>query len=423
MAEVYSSKNPYNSLIVEDILLNGEGATKETRHFVLELPPKGLEYKVGDALGVIPENQQSTVDALIEVAGWNSDEIVNSHKGERKLVDALKKDVEIHRLNKKFVNSIQDKISSQSIGIEARIIGRQRIAVGGEKTLEWFWSGESTDVPQSYSTSSVSSSNARISQICNDDKELEEYIWSRDYIDAFNEFELNYSAQEFLELVDKLKPRLYSIASSPNLHPGKVELTVAIVRYSYHGRERGGLCTVFMSDEVELGTTPVGIFMSPTKSFVIPADSSKDIIMIGPGTWIAPFRAFIEQREFNKASGRNWLFFGDQHEATEYYYKDQIEKWLNNGTLYRYTPAWSRDQKEKIYVQHRMLEYAEEVWKWIDNGAYFYVCGDKNYMAKDVHAALIKICSENGGLGDEAAKEFVEQTLMRTEKRYARDVY
>ena len=204
MAEVYNSKNPYDSLITEDILLNGEGAKKEPRHFVLELPPKGLEYKVGDALGVIPENTQSTVEELIEVAGWNPDEIVNTQKGERRLFDALKKDLEIHRLNKKFVHSIQDTISSDSIGVKARIIARQRITSDGEKSVEWIWSGESTDIPQGYSTNSLSSNSARISQICSEEKELEDYIWSRDYIDAFNDFELEYSAQEFIELVDKL---------------------------------------------------------------------------------------------------------------------------------------------------------------------------------------------------------------------------
>ena len=145
--------------------------------------------------------------------------------------------------------------------------------------------------------------------------------------------------------------------------------------------------------------------------------------MVGPGTGIAPFRAFIEQREHDKATGKNWLFFGDQHEATEYYYKTQIETWLENGTLDKFTTAWSRDQAEKIYVQTRMLENAQEIWEWIDNGAYFYVCGDKNYMAKDVHAALIKICSEHGNMNIDDATHFVTQIMMKEEKRYLRDVY
>jgi sulfite reductase (NADPH) flavoprotein alpha-component len=252
---------------------------------------------------------------------------------------------------------------------------------------------------------------------------MENYIWSRDYIDVIGEFGLLHELGEFLSLCDKLKPRLYSIASSMDVHPGEVQLTVGIVRYDYHGRSRGGLCTVYLADAVEVNNTPIKVFMSPTKSFILPSDTSKDIIMVGPGTGIAPFRAFLEQREFDGGEGRNWLFFGDQSEKTEFYYKEQIETWLDNGTLYKFTSAWSRDQPEKIYVQNRMAENGEQLWQWIDNGAYFYICGDKNRMAKDVHNTLIQIAQEHGGLSEIDAPEFIEKTLMRAEKRYLRDVY
>ena len=166
-----------------------------------------------------------------------------------------------------------------------------------------------------------------------------------------------------------------------------------------------------------------GVFMSPTKSFVLPEDKDTDIIMVGPGTGIAPFRAFMEQRVFDGGQGRNWLFFGDQSEKTEFYYKDTIESWLDNGDLYRFTTAWSRDQAEKIYVQHRLKEHGAEIWEWFENGAYFYICGDKTYMAKDVHRALIEIAIEHGGMSEEDATHFIEKTMMKEQKRYLRDVY
>ena len=425
MADSYSSKNPYSSVISEDTLLNGPGAKKETRHFVFKLPKTGLEYKVGDALGVIPENPPHTVSELIEAYGWDGAEKIVGPSGEGTIYDVLKKQVEIHRVNKKFMNDLAERIQPSSSTVSARISSRIRIPVaGGGEITEWEWTGETSDWPEGYSPGSTGSDPGSVlANLVEDADAMEDYIWSRDYIDVVNEFGINHTIDEFLSLLDKLKPRLYSIASSPDAHPGEVELTVAIVRYEHHDRKRGGLCTVYMADEVEVGKTPVQIFMSATKSFVLPEDKNTDIIMVGPGTGIAPFRAFLEQREVDSGEGRNWLFFGDQSQKTEYYYSEQIESWLENGNLYRYTTAWSRDQAEKIYVQHRMKEHGEEIWEWISNGAYFYVCGDKNYMAKDVHATLIGIAVEYGGMSDSEAKEFVETKLMREEKRYLRDVY
>ena len=237
------------------------------------------------------------------------------------------------------------------------------------------------------------------------------------------EFDLKYSPEEFLALAGKVKPRLYSISSSPDAHPGLVELTVGIVRFEYHGRKRGGLCTLYMADEIDTSGAPINVFMSPTKSFLLPEDGDVDIFMVGPGTGIAPFRAFMEQRVHDKSKGRNWLFFGDQSQHTEYYYKEQIEDWMDSGDLYRFTTAWSRDQEEKIYVQHRLKEHGAEIWEWFDNGAYFYICGDKSRMAKDVHRALIEIAMEHGGMSETDATHFIEKTMMKDEKRYLRDVY
>ena len=417
----WSAKNPYMSKITECYILNGEGSRKETRHIVFDLGDSGLDYKVGDALGVLSENPEETVNLLIETAGWDESQIVSTRSGEVTLREALKKDFEIHRVNKKFVNSLSEKVTSSGMRITVKLIERYRESVAGNGSD---WMGG--DAPlQSELLPSIPGDDpvGRVDTLASDPKAMEDYIWSRDYIDVLRDFDVNYSAEEFLELADKLKPRLYSIASSHDAHPGFVELTVGIVRYSHHGRDRGGLCTVYLADEVEVNKTDVGVFMSPTKSFVLPADTSTDIIMVGPGTGIAPFRAFMEQRIHDGGSGKNWLFFGDQSEKTEFYYKESIESWLDEGHLYEFTTAWSRDQAEKIYVQHRLKEHGARIWEWFERGAYFYNCGDKTYMAKDVHRALIDIAKEHGGMSDEDATYFIEKTMMKEEKRYLRDVY
>ena len=417
MAEQWSAKNPYMTTITENYILNGEGSRKETRHVVFELGDSGLDYKVGDALGVIAENPPHIVDELIEVQGWDRDQTVTTHKGERTLYDALKKDFEVHMANKKFVKSLASKVVSTGMNISMAFVSRQR--------NDDAWNASDEDARPSGLKASVPSNDpaAQVEAINADVKSVEDYLWTRDYVDIMREFEVKYTIEEFMELADKLKPRLYSIASSHDAHPGFVELTVGIVRFEYNGRARGGLCTQFMADEINTSGAPIGVFMSPTKSFVLPEDKDIDIIMVGPGTGIAPFRAFMEQRVFDGGKGRNWLFFGDQSASTEFYYKDTIEGWVDEGHLYKFTTAWSRDQEEKIYVQHRLKEHGKEVWEWFENGAYFYICGDKQYMAKDVHRALIDIAIEHGGMSEADATHFIEKTMMREQKRYLRDVY
>jgi sulfite reductase (NADPH) flavoprotein alpha-component len=405
----WSLKNPYMTTISENYILNGEGSRKETRHVVFELGDSGLEYKVGDALGVIAENPPHIVEELIEIQGWDRDQLVTTHNGESDLYSALKKDFEVHLANKKFVNSLTEKIVSTGMKISLSIISRTRNGQEIDNNLS----------PSSASDDPVS----KVAAITSDADAIANYLWTRDYIDIMREFDVRYSAAEFMSLADRLKPRLYSIASSLDAHPGKVELTVGIVRFTYHDRPRGGMCTLYLADEVDMTGKEIGVFMSPTKSFILPEDKSVNIIMVGPGTGIAPFRAFMEQRVHDNGTGKNWLFFGDQSEKTEYYYKEQIESWLNGGDLYKFTTAWSRDQVEKIYVQNRLKENGAEVWQWFEEGAYFYICGDKQRMAKDVHRALIEIAMEHGGMSEEDATFFIEKTMMREQKRYLRDVY
>lgn len=417
MAAEWSAKNPYMTNITENYILNGKGSQKETRHIVFALGDSGLDYKVGDALGVIPENPPHIVNEILQLQGWDKDLQVTTHNGQRTLYEALKKDFEVHMANKKFVQSLAQKVVSTGVKISMTMVSRERHqssspASGGQQVLLALRPSVPSNDPA-----------AQVESLIADAKVLEDYLWTRDYIDIMREFDVKYTPAEFMELVDRLKPRLYSIASSHDVHPGFVELTVGIVRFEHHGRARGGLCTQFMADEIDTTGNPIGVFMSPTKSFVLPENKDIDIIMVGPGTGIAPFRAFMEQRVHDGGAGKNWLFFGDQSAKTEFYYKETIEGWMDEGHLYRFSTAWSRDQAEKIYVQHRLKEHGAEIWEWFERGAYFYVCGDKSRMAKDVHRALIEIAMEHGGMSEGDATTFIEQTMMREQKRYLRDVY
>ena len=423
----WSAKNPYESTLTANFILNGEGSKKETRHLVFDLGDSGLEYKAGDALGIIPVTSSELVEDVIVALGADSDEVVETHAGTVSLLEALSNHYEIHQANRKFVASIGNKFEALGGPSEIRIVKRVRTSVdSGQATMHWSWSGDDDDYPEGFSPigSSVDPAYELWKSLTSDDKAMEDYLWGRDYSDVLNDFgHLGFSGQDFVDQLNRLKPRLYSIASSPDFEPGTVHLTVAIVRYEGQGRDKTGLTTGYLADRTPEGTEDIRVFMSPTRSFILPEDGSKNIIMVGPGTGIAPFRAFLQQRKLDGAEGKNWLFFGDWTEEGEFLYRDEIGEYVEDGTIDKLNLAWSREGPDKVYVQHLMAEHGAEIWEWIDNGGYFYVCGDKNYMARDVHSTLIGICVEHGGLSEDDAKQFVEQTLMREEKRYLRDVY
>jgi len=347
--------------------------------------------------------------------GASPDDKIKTSKGDRKLSDAFREDVEIHRLSKKVVQALASKSSGSTGAPTIRTISNQRHNLSSREEMI-------AECPKP----SRQNGNPfdRIAQVVSSPSSLDSYIGQRDYIDLVNEIGTDVlSGQEIYDLMDRMKPRLYSIASSLDVHPGQVQLTVAIVRYETLGRRRAGLCTGWLADVAELDATDIPVFLSPTRSFVLPPDPNTDVIMIGPGTGIAPFRAFLEQRAFDGGNGRNWLFFGDWTESGDFLYRDELEKHQSTGVLTSLTTAFSRDQDTKVYVQHRMQEHASEIWNWIENGAHFYVCGDKSKMAKDVHQTLIKIAIEYGQRTEEDATHYVEKILMREEKRYLRDVY
>jgi sulfite reductase (NADPH) flavoprotein alpha-component len=239
-----------------------------------------------------------------------------------------------------------------------------------------------------------------------------------DVLDLLRERGLTLSPEEFVSACKLLQPRLYSISSSLRMHPGEVHLTVGVVRYHRQGRERKGVCSTFLADRAG---EAVPVFVHEGKSFRLPPDGQRPLIMVGPGTGIAPFRAFLEEREASGARGRAWLFFGDQHRATDFLYESELEGFIKRGVLTRLDTAFSRDQSERIYVQNRMREGGAELWAWMQEGAHFYVCGDASRMAKDVESTLLEVFKTHGGLAQAEALEYL--ATLRKEGRYQRDVY
>lgn len=372
----HSKKNPFPARLLVNRRLNGEGSAKDVRHFEISLAGSGLNYEVGDALGVFPTNDPMRVDEVLRALDCDGEEAVTGKDGQpASLRLALLSHYDISRIPQPFLAAVAARSDD-----------------AGLKRL--------------------------VSPEANGD--LARFLYGREVIDLLLAHPgVKFTAVEFTGLLRKLQPRLYSISSSPKAHPGQAHLTVGAVRYESHGRKRGGVCSTFLADRAG-PDTPVPVFVHTNKAFRPPAPD-KPLIMVGPGTGIAPFRAFLEERRATGATGRNWLFFGDQHGSTDFLYREEIEAFHKDGLLARLDLAWSRDQAEKIYVQHRMLEHAAELWRWLEEGAGFYVCGDAGHMAKDVDAALHKAVETAGGKSTEQAAEYVRR--LKAEKRYCRDVY
>ncbi|MBU3666684.1 MAG: sulfite reductase subunit alpha [Chthoniobacterales bacterium] len=371
---VYSRKNPFPARVTKSKLLTAAGSGKETLHFEVSLAGSGLAYEVGDSLGVFPSNDPADVDAVLSAAGLTGDERVETANAD-----------------------IRDVLSRQ---LTLREPSRQLLAAILEKCPDAPELEELTD-PEAKSV-------------------MHDWIDGREVIDILAAYpRAKFTADELAKVLRKLQPRLYSIASSPKAHPESIHLTVAIVRYDLHGRRRHGVCSTYLADRVNDGTMPV--FIHSAKHFRPPEDPSVPVIMVGPGTGIAPFRAFLQDREATGAPGETWLFFGDRNRATDFLYEEEIEAWLAKGVLGRLDTAFSRDQAQKIYVQHRMMENAAELWKWLEDGAYFYVCGDASRMAKDVDQALHRIVKQAGDRPPEDAAAYVED--LKKAKRYRKDVY
>ena len=368
----FSKENPYASELLGKVLLSGTGSGKEVLHFEFSLEGSGLVYEPGDALGICPANRASVVDEVLAATGLSP----NAKLGDKTLAEALRHDFDITTLQPAIVDKYNAVVQNAELQ-----------ALLGEKGRP----------------------------------NLKAWVAGRQLIDLLEAYPAkNWTPESFTGILRKLAPRLYSIASSPKKHEDEVHLTVAAVRYHSHGRDRTGVCSCYLADELAVGDT-AKVYFHHNNNFRLPPGDDTPIVMIGPGTGIAPFRAFVEEREARGAKGKNWLFFGDQHFTYDFLYQLEWLDYLESGILTDLSLAFSRDQRHKVYVQHRILERGDEIYRWMEQGAHVYVCGDATRMAKDVHQALLDVIAEHGRKSPDEAKSYLE--AMRKARRYQRDVY
>jgi sulfite reductase (NADPH) flavoprotein alpha-component len=373
----YTRNNPFLSTVRVNELQTAEGSEKETRHIELTLD-EGMTYTPGDAVGIDPENRAAAVAEVMAALGFKGDERVLDHyKVEISLEEALRTRLSI------------GKLARGSLKQYAKL-------APGLESLHAMVDPEN---------------KAR----------AEEYCWGREFIDLATDFPgVVAEPQQLFHVLQRLVPRMYSIASSQRVHKDNVQITVRVIRYESHGRSRQGVASGQLGERALAGTT-MPIFLHANGNFRLPEDTSAPVIMIGPGTGVAPFRAFLEERQATGQTGDNWLFFGDQREKLDYLYRDQFHAMRKDGVLTRLDTAFSRDQPQKVYVQDRMQEHAADLFEWLERGAYFYVCGDVTRMAKDVETALLDVIARGShGTLDHAAEYLA---AMKKQKRYQRDVY
>ncbi|WP_038165912.1 flavodoxin domain-containing protein [Verrucomicrobium sp. BvORR106] len=373
----YGKKNPFGGELLERVLLNGKGTSKETWHYEISLEGSGLVYEPGDALAVIPVNAPDMVQGILKASKLSGSEDVSLNgEGSKPLSDALREDFDITALSRPVLTKLQALTKSKKLA-------------------------------------------ALLSEDAKD--KFKDYLWGRWIADAIADYApKGLSAADLVTIFRKLPPRLYSIASSPLAHPGEVHLTIASVRYDAHGVSRKGVASTYLADLVNKGDK-VDVYNHQNKNFRLPASSDVPVIMVGPGTGVAPFRAFVEHRGALGQGGKSWLFFGDQRYTYDFLYQVEWQEHLKSGALSKLDVAFSRDQPEKVYVQNRMLDRSKELYAWLQDGAHFYVCGDAARMANDVHEALISVVATEGGKSREAAEAYVED--LKKTKRYQRDVY
>jgi sulfite reductase (NADPH) flavoprotein alpha-component len=372
----YSKSNPYEAEVLENINLTGRGSNKEVRHVELLLDNYGEGFEPGDCLAIIPENDPVIVTQLISLLGWDPELTVEiDNKGNTaSLTEAFTEHFEITKLTIPLVKKLAELVDDESL-------------------------------------------NAKLAE----DGWVQTYVEGRDLIDFFKAYNAsNIQPSDLLEALRKLPAREYSIASSYKANPDEVHITVGAVRYNAHDRDREGVCSIQLAERVQPGDT-VKMYLKKNPNFKFPFEEDKKVIMIGPGTGVAPFRSYLEEREELDLKGNTWLFFGEQHFTTDFLYQTDWQTWLNDGILSKLDVAFSRDTDEKVYVQHRIEENSELFFQWLEEGAAIYVCGDEKYMAKDVNEAILRVIAKEGNMSEADAEAYLNQ--MKTEKRYQRDIY
>lgn len=380
-----SRLNPFYASIKERRALTQEGAQKLTQHIVLDISGSDINYSVGDSIGVLPTNQEDVVDALLAYAKLEGKEEVIHKKTSESL--PLRKYLTHHAnitdLTKGLVKEVHEKLEE-------------------------------------------SPKKERLGQLLHEKAhdELKLFLETYQILDFFEEFlegsKSYLTSDALISFLKPLLPRFYSIASSSLVHPNEIHLTVVLLNYEVRGKQKKGVCTSFLCESTLINTKMVPIFIQPSNGFTLPQDQNAPLIMIGPGTGVAPFRAFLEERKATDARGKNWLIFGERNRKNSFFYEDFFLPLQSEGFL-ELDLAFSRDQPEKIYVQHRMKEKGKELYKWLQAGAFFYVCGDAKRMARDVDETLHEIIREEGNLTPEESKAYVKE--LKKQKRYLRDVY
>ena len=378
-APKYTRNQPYLAGVTVNERLTGPESEKETIHIEIALE-EGMTYLPGDAVGIIPTNRQEQVGSVLTALGYTGDERVLDHyKVEISLHEALTSRLAIGKLTRGAVNQY------------GKLVGE-----AAPKQLKTYLGPDNKAA-------------------------AEEYVWGREFHDLITEFPgIVTEPQQLFQVLARLTPRMYSIASALESHPGEVHTTVRVVRYHSHNMDRQGVCSGYMGERMPVGSR-VPIFLHENNNFRLPADPNVPVVMVGPGTGIAPFRAFLEYRQALGHKGENWLFFGEQRSVSDYLYKDQFQAMEKDGFLTRLDTAFSRDQKNKVYVQDRMRENAAELWAWLESGAYFYVCGDAERMAKDVERTLLDTIALGANNTLDYAAEYLQ--ALKKEKRYQLDVY
>lgn len=368
----YSKKNPYMAAILEKVKITGRDSDKEVYHLELSLDDSGLTYEPGDSVGIFTKNPDILVDQIIKTTGFDPEQSVDLEIGEVPIRTALSHHLEITVLSVDMIQKYFEKTQIKEV----------------EKLL-------------------------------NDEKALDEYLYGNDLQDLLEDFPYEWHPGKLVQILRPLPPRLYSIASSMDKVGDEVHITVSVVRYEKRNRTRLGACSSHLADNIDLDSE-VPIYIEKNPAFKMPLNGSK-IIMVGAGTGIAPYRAFLQQREMNDLKGNSWLFFGDRRFQSDFLYQVEWQKLLESKHLEKLDVAFSRDQEEKVYVQHKLLENKVEVFKWIEEGAYIYLCGDMKNMAKDVNKTLLQIIQEQGGISEVKAVEYVKK--LKREKRFQSDVY
>jgi len=369
----YSRKRPFRATVIDKVKITGRDSDKEVYHVELSLEGSGITYEPGDSVGILANNPPALIDGILRQINVNGMEIVVLKEGEFSLQEALSDRLEITVLNREVIQKYQER-------------------TGNTKLLE----------------------------IIKNEVQLDQYLYGHDVLDLLEEFPFQFSAQEFVDILRSFPPRLYSISSSQAAVGDEVHVTVATVRYLHKGRERAGACSTYLADRIDIDSQ-VSVFIEKNPAFKLPENDETPVILVGAGTGVAPYRAFLQHREANNQKGKTWLFFGERRFHSDFLYQVEWQKLLKDGYLEKIEVAFSRDQKEKVYVQHRLIERQKEIFDWLNKGASIYLCGDMKQMARDVQKTLLQIFETEGGMSEEKALEYLK--TLKKEKRFQTDVY